>query len=165
MFDPTKRIVCINLGTRYVGLAAFQGSDLRDWRVRSFNGKWSRGKERKIVIFLKDYLDRWQPQLVLTKEIDSSRSSSALNLLAAWLTAFLKARGIRSKRYPIGSIVSWVTGREKESRRAIGEELGRRFPALGHELRKEKAGRNPYYQRMFEAVALGSIRFGKLKKL
>lgn len=164
MFDPMKRIVCVSLGTRYVGLAAFQGSDLRDWRLRSFNGKWSRAKEKKIVGFLKDYLDRWQPKLVVSKEIDSARSSPELDGLVSSLMAILKDRGIRCKNYPIRSIVDSVTGGEKESKIILGERMGRRWPALGHELRKEKTSRNMYYQRMFEAVALGSICLGSYEK-
>jgi len=157
MSDPLKRIVCINLGTRYLGMAAFQGADLRDWRVRSFNGKWSKAKERKIVGVLKEYLNHWQPEIVVSKEVDHSRSSEQLDRLADSLAVILKEHGIRSKSFSIGLIKSHMLGEEPISKKALGEELIRRWPALGHDLRKERASRNSYYQRMFEAVALGSM--------
>lgn len=165
MFDPMKRIVCVNLGTRYVGLAAFQGGDLRDWRVRSFNGKWSKAKERKIVDFLKEYLDRWQPKLVVCKEIDPCRSSPELDGLAASLMALLKARGIRAKSYPVRSLVEGLAGRKRKSKKILGEAVARRFPALIANLEKERRSLNPYYQRMFEAVALGSVCLGGLENI
>ena len=69
MSDPLKRIVCINLGTRYLGLAAFQGGDLRDWRVRSFNGRWSSDKEKKIIALNAGMtVIRLLPPLVITYE-------------------------------------------------------------------------------------------------
>ena len=100
MSDPLKRIVCINLGTRYLGLAAFQGGDLRDWRVRSFNGRWSSDKEKKIIGFLKEYLDRWQPDIVVSKQFHPSRTSEELERLAARLAEILCEHGVRSKRSP-----------------------------------------------------------------
>jgi hypothetical protein len=38
------------------------------------------------------------------------------------------------------------------------------YPVLSYELEKEKAIINPYYVRMFEAVALGSICFSHLDR-
>jgi len=164
MFDPTKRIVCVNLGTRYLGLASFQGSDLRDWRVRSFNGKWGREKERKIVGFLQEYLDCWKPQVVVSKKIDQRRSSAELDHVADRLEALLKERGVRCRSYDIGSLVRGLAGRGRKSKKILGEAMARRYPALQRELDKERTSLNPYYQRMFEAVALGSICLGRLEE-
>jgi len=163
MSDPITRIVCINLGTRYVGLAAFQNHDLRDWRVSSFNGKWNRAKERKIVSMLTDYLDQWSPSIVVLKEIDASRSSPALNHLVDSATALLKERDIRHKTFSIRSLKNILSDGGK-SKKALAEEMAQQFPVLGHELRRERENHNSYYQRMFEAVALGSICLGRLEK-
>lgn len=164
MSDPRKRIVCFNLGTRYLGMAAFQRNDLRDWRVRSFNGKWSKAKESKIVGFLKECLDCWQPDIVACKEIHPSRSSEELNHLADVLAGLLKERGIRPKNYSIDFLKSHLLTDGPGTKKAFGEEMMRRWPVLAHELRKERASRNPYYQRMFEAVALGSMCLKNLNK-
>lgn len=157
MSDNLQKIVCINLGTRYVGLAAFQDQNLRDWCVKTFNGKWSKAKEKKILRVLADYLDVFQPDCVVLKEHDPARSSPALNRLAGAMAAFMEEMGVPIRKYSIGALKEMLPGDTRKSRKTLAEAVARRWPAIGRELQKERSNRNPYYQRMFEAVALGSI--------
>ncbi len=48
---------------------------------------------------------------------------------------------------------------QSRTRRELVEKVTEEYPFLSHELSKERANMNPYYIRMFEAVALGSICF------
>ena len=48
--------------------------------------------------------------------------------------------------------------------RQLAEMITSDYPVLSYELEKEKAIINPYYVRMFEAVALGSICFSHLDR-
>jgi len=157
MSDNTRKIVCINLGTRYVGLAAFQDQSLRDWCVKSFSGKWSKAKEKKILLLLSDYLDRYLPELIIFKDLDPARSSSALQRLAKATAALAKGRGLRTRRFSLSTLKSALPKDIRKNRRMLAEDVVRRWPAIGIELQKERSNRNSYYQRMFEAVALGSI--------
>ncbi|GAF91324.1 unnamed protein product, partial [marine sediment metagenome] len=48
MPKKTLKIIGINPGTRYLGISVFQDSDLRDWRIKVFQEKWSEHKIKKI---------------------------------------------------------------------------------------------------------------------
>jgi hypothetical protein len=157
MSDNIRKIVCITLGTRYVGLAAFQDQTLRDWCVRTFNGKWGKAKEKKIRRVLAGYLDAYQAELVVLKEHDPARSSPALNLLTKLATDLADERGLPIKKYSLEELKAQLPVDSRRNRRTLAETMVRRWPAIGREFRKERSNRNSYYQRMFEAVALGSI--------
>lgn len=156
MHEDIHNIVCLNLGTRYVGLAAFQDQNLLDWRVKTFSGKWSKTKERRILTSIRDYLSGYQPKLAILKVIDPRRSSRALSQLESAVAALLKGEGIRIRRHTLEDLKSFLPTNARRNRRSLAEEVARRHPAIGRELQKERDNRNPYYQRMFEAVALGS---------
>ena len=44
MINEPVRIIGINPGTRYLGIAVFIGPEPREWRIKIFNGKWSKEK-------------------------------------------------------------------------------------------------------------------------
>lgn len=156
MPDEIRKIVCLNLGTRYIGLATFQDQNLLDWRVKTFGGKWNKAKERKILSAIMDYLNSYPPDLVVLKAIDPRRSSRSLRQLEASVSALLGTQGIRVRRYTLQDLKSGLPEGASRNRRTLAEAVTKRWPAIGRELQKEKTNRNPYYQRMFEAVALGS---------
>lgn len=157
MSEIIRRIVCINLGTRYVGLAAFQDQGLRDWCVKTFNGRWNKAKEKKIRRALGGYLDAYQADLVILKEHDPTRSSPALNRLSEAATNLISERGLSTRKYSLAAMKAALPEDIRRNRRVLAEEVAKRWPAIGRELQKERSNRNSYYQRMFEAVALGSI--------
>jgi hypothetical protein len=157
MSDNIRRIVCINLGTRYVGLAAFQDHSLRDWCVRTFNGRWSKAKEKKIRRALGGYLDAYQADLVILKEHDPTRSSPALKHLVETVADLIEERGLPTRRYSLDHLKASLPGGSVMNRKTLAEAVVRRHPAIGREFQIEQKSRNSYYQRMFEAVALGSI--------
>lgn len=156
MLDNIRKIVCINLGTRYVGLATFQDQNLRDWRVKTFNGKWSESKEKKILEALSGYLDDYLPDLVIFKDHDPVRSSPALDWLRESAITLVKTRGLLVKKYSLLALKSLLPKGSRKNREMLAEEVAKRWPAIGLELQKERKNRNSYHQKMFEAVALGS---------
>lgn len=158
MHEGINKIVCLNLGTRYVGLAVFQDQNLVDWRVKTFSGKWCKAKERQILDALASYLDAYQPSLAIIKAIDRRRSSKALDQLEASVSALLKTRGIRIRRRSLEDLKESLPEGCHRNRRRLAEEVAKRHPVIGRELQKEQDNRNSYYQRMFEAVALGAGR-------
>jgi len=39
----------------------------------------------------------------------------------------------------------------------LAQLLALRYPALWHEFNKERNNKNPYYKRIFEAIAIGEV--------
>jgi len=161
MARETLRIIGINPGTRYLGLAIFCGSELRDWQVKNTEGKWSDDKMTKITSMLLSLIDSYDANVLAVKRLNPSRSSPNLNKLASTIENLSKMRKLRIYHYSIDEIKRYF---QQRSRKGLAEIMASEYPVLCHELRKEQANLNPYYIRMFEAVALGSMCFQKLDR-
>ncbi|MBM3282956.1 hypothetical protein FJY90_01755 [Candidatus Gottesmanbacteria bacterium] len=154
MVRETLRIIGLNPGTRYLGLAIFCGSELRDWQVKNTEGKWSQDKMTKITSTLLSLIDSYGANVLAVKRINPSRSSPNLNKLATQIENLSKVRKLRIYHYSIDEIKRYF---QQRSRKGLAEIIAAAYPVLYHELKKEQTNLNPYYIRMFEAVALGSM--------
>ena len=161
MVRKTLKIIGINPGTRYLGLAVFCGSELRDWQVKNMGGRWSNDKMAKIASTLLSLIDIYDANVLAVKRLNPSRSSPNLNRLATEIENLSKVRKLRIYHYSIEEIKKHF---QQENRNNLSEIMACTYPVLYHELKKEQANLNPYYSRMFEAVALGSMCFHQLDR-
>ena len=79
--EPIK-ILSIVPGTKYLGVALFYGTELRDWRIKCLNTKGTENKIRKAKEIILDFLQRYNPQVLAVKKLDLKRSSKNLDNLA-----------------------------------------------------------------------------------
>ncbi|MBM3210619.1 hypothetical protein FJZ33_00245 [Candidatus Poribacteria bacterium] len=158
------KIIGINPGTRYVGLAIFCGSELRDWQVKNMEGRWSNDKMGKIISMLSSLIDSYEANVLAVKQLNPSRSSPSLNKLAIRIENLSRMRKLRIYRYSINEVEKHFQPEYRINRKNLGEIIASEYPVLSHELRKEQANLNPYYVRMFEAVAIGSLCLYQLSK-
>jgi hypothetical protein len=75
-----------------------------------------------------------------------------------------KQRGLKVLEYSIKELERSVCPEEKGNKKKLAERIALDYPVLFRELEKEKSNRNPYYVRLFEAVALGSVGHSHLDK-
>jgi len=98
-----------------------------------------------------------EPDVLSIKKLHPSRSSSNLNRLVGRIKEHSKRKGLRVCQYSITELENFFYPEGKINKRELAEILASEYPILSHEMNREKAHRNPYYLRMFEAVALGSV--------
>ena len=151
------KILALNPGSRYLGIAVFQGPDLRDWGTRSIKGKSLKGKLAMLRKVLSDLIDRYEPDVMTVKQLHPSRSSKSLEKLITEIINQGKRNGLKIYHYPLEVVENFFSFNGKINKRQMAELISREYPFLGHELEKEKSNLNPYHIRMFEAVALGLI--------
>lgn len=155
------RILAINPGSRYLGIALFQGAELYDWRL-----KMNRG-ERTLKLLV-DYISRYQVSVLALKMTHLSRSSKALLDMVAILRKLAPQKGLTLREYSIDEIKGHFFQQGRSNKKRLMEEIARRYPFLYPELQHEQNLKNPYLVRMFEAIALGVLCFntldGKKKK-
>ena len=161
MARKTLRIVGINPGTRYLGLAVFCGHELRDWQVKNLDGRWSDDKIAKTLSALLSLIDSYEANILAVKRLNPSRSSPNLNKLATEIENLSKMRKLRICAYSIDEIKRYF---QQGNKKNLAEIMASAYPILYHELRKEQTNLNPYYIRMFEAVALGSLCLRRLDR-
>ncbi|MBC8359479.1 MAG: hypothetical protein H8E54_11125 [Candidatus Aminicenantes bacterium] len=156
------KIIGINPGTRHLGIAIFLDSDLRDWRVKSFKEKWSKEKMEKIRNSILSIINQYEPNILAIKKLHPSRSSKNLKYLVTRIKELSKKRGLKVFQYSIKNMESFFLPREKSNKERLTKVITSEYQDLFHELKKERSNRNPYYTRMFEAVALASMCFHQL---
>jgi Holliday junction resolvasome RuvABC endonuclease subunit len=159
-----QRILAINPGTKYLGIAIFSGAELLNWEVKVIKGRWSKEKLKKVKEILTEISDTYQFNVLSIKRLHSSRTSLNLKLLALRIKDFARKRGMKVYQYSIEEVKNFFSPENKMNKKGLAEILTSSYPELSHELEKEKSHKNPYHMRMFEAVGLGSICFQKLDK-
>jgi Holliday junction resolvasome RuvABC endonuclease subunit len=150
-------ILAVNPGTRHLAVAVFRGPELREWCIKVFKGKWSRAKLRAILSTVCDLIARYEVDGLAIKRLSPSRSSANLALLVSKLKTEAGKRRLPLSEYSIKQIENAFCPGEKGSRREMTEALVLEYPILWNEFEKERHHKNPYYGRLFEAVALGSL--------
>ena len=158
------RILAINPGSRYLGMAAFHGPELLDWRVKETGGKGPRPKLETARIIVRRLIQRYDPDVLAIKRLHPSRSSQGLNRLAAEIRAVCRSKGLKVCQYSIQDLEVALSSDEKINKPKMAEIVASVYPVLFHELHKEQRNRNPYHLRMFEAVALGIVCHQQLEK-
>ena len=161
MRNRNLRVLGINPGARHLGYAFFQNSELRDWGVKCLKGKWTNEKRKKIERLSQDFLDKFQPDCLAIKKLNSARSSPELNKQTAKLKELCRKRNVPVYEYPLKYLEKAILT-ERMNKRKLVESLVEQYPILFPESEKEKANKNSYHTRMFEAVALAHICFNQL---
>ena len=151
------RIIGINPGSRYLGIAVLDGSELLDWRIKTLEGKWSDEKIRKAIRILSDLIERYEPSVLAIKKLHPARRTKNLLRLTNKIIIFARRKGMKVYQHSIKEIEKSLIESSKLNRRNLFDVLIEQYPALQYDLSKEQSHRNPYYSRMFEAVALGIL--------
>ena len=164
MPKKTLKIIGVNPGTRYLGISVFQDSDLRDWRIKVFQEKWSGEKITKIKKTILSLINDYEPNILAIKKLHPSRSSKNLKLLTAWIKESCRRKGLRILQFSIKELEDFFLPNEKLNKKNLTKKISTEYPELIHQINREKSNKNPYYIRMFESVALASFSFHQLDK-
>lgn len=164
MYKKPITILGINPGARYIGIAVFQGAELRDWGIKVIKGKWSKEKLKKIIEIISGFIEQYEPDALAIKSLHPSRSSPNLNRLVAKIKELSEKKGVKVYQYSIAELKTFFSPEEKINKKKLAERIASKYPDLFHELNREKNHKNPYHIRMLEAVVLGSICFYQLDK-
>ena len=157
MIKVANRIIGINPGTRYLGIAIICDSDLLDWRVKTFTDKWSSGKANKILDAIKELIELYGINAIVMKKIHPSRSSKSLSCLVSKIKVLAKRKRIRIRKYSINELERLFITDEKFNKKNLATKIVSEYPAIVHENNKEDSNKNSYHLRMIEAVALASV--------
>ena len=164
MSKKPLKIIGINPGSKYLGIAIFQGSDLRYWGIKVLKGRWSKEKMERAKEILSDLIDQYDLNVLAIKRLHPSRSSKNLNRLVAKIKEFSKRKGLRIYEYSMKDLEKIFSPEEKINKRQMAELVASEYPFLFQMLEKERRNKNPYAIRMFEAIALGIRCFHQLDK-
>jgi len=150
------RIIGINPGTRYLGIAVLDGSELLDWRIKTLEGRWSEEKIKKAIGVVSELIERYELDVLAIKKLHPSRRTENLLRLSDKIKNFARLKKLKVFQYSIKDIEKSYIVDEKLNKRNLFEALVKFYPELYPELKKEQSYKNPYHTRIIEAVALAS---------
>lgn len=154
---PKKEIniLAINPGTKYIGLAVFQGEDLNYWGIKVFKGKWSKEKLEQIKKTLLNLIEQYDISTLILKKLHRSRSSGNLNQLVKAIESLAKKKKLKISIYRLETIRDVLTEGGGINKMDVAELVVERYSFLESYLMKEGENKRPYFIRMFEAIAAG----------
>ncbi|MDA8161947.1 MAG: hypothetical protein M0022_03440 [Desulfobacteraceae bacterium] len=165
-----KRILGINPGSKHLGYALFQSSELRDWGVKYNGGTWTSEKKKKIERVYLNLLDEFKPNYIALKKLHTARSSPELRESVERLKQFCNARHIPVYEYPIQYFEKMILSYNVNKKELV-DTITELYPILFNEAEKERiqfkqnrkrTRERIYYTWMFEAVALAHVCFNQI---
>jgi hypothetical protein len=156
MQETELRILALNPGSRYAGIAVFHSQELVDWGVRSIREESEKDRSHRLKRFLTEVIERDGINCFTVKGLHPARSSEYLRQLTNELKGWAVKCGLVVREYAIKEIETILPSTSRSNKQLLMEEVAARHPVLYQELEREKKNRNPYLVRMFEAVALGT---------
>ncbi|OPY74199.1 MAG: hypothetical protein A4E63_00805 [Syntrophorhabdus sp. PtaU1.Bin050] len=81
MLQQTLTILAVNPGTKYIGVAILQDSDLVYWGVKVLKGKWSDAKMKNAEASFNNFINQYHVDILTIKKLHPSRSSGNLDVV------------------------------------------------------------------------------------
>lgn len=120
--EPLK-VIGINPGTRYLGIAILYGQELMDWRIKVLNGKWSREKLKKVTEIISELVDQYEPSVLVIKKLHLSRRTENLLRLTDKIKEVAKYKKMKVYQYSIKEIEGNFIDGKKLNRRNLIETM------------------------------------------
>lgn len=163
MHTKILNIISIIPGTKYLGVAIFVDSDLRDWFIKSLPETSLPEKADYIKSFITNLIERFQINVLVLKKLHPARQSQNLIDLVSVIKSAGKHTNISIIEFPIQAIEQSLL-KGKLNKKRLTDEVAAMYPVVFHEYEREQKNKNKYLTRMFEAIALGIVCFNRLDK-
>jgi hypothetical protein len=150
-------ILVVNPGTKYLGLAVFEGPDLVYWGIKVLEGRWSKEKLRKTEIIVLDLVEYYTITKIIQKQLNPARSSKNLNRLAIAIEQIAEANEVGHQSYILKELKETLAPGMRTNKMDIAGLVAARYRFLIPLLDKERKKKHPYFIRMFEAIAAGMV--------
>jgi Holliday junction resolvasome RuvABC endonuclease subunit len=150
-------ILGISPGTRSFGIGVLDGGELIEWQVKTFKGRWSKEKMKGIVSMLEEICIHFRISQIAIKEVSPLRSMKNVRMLTSQIIAMAEKKGIKIFRFTLNDLKRSAGLHGRETRDKVMEFVALKYPVLKKEYLKERNNLNPYYLRMFEAIAAARL--------
>ena len=161
MHTKTHNVLAIIPSTKYLGVAIFIDTDLRDWFVKSIPNTSIKGKSEYVIEFISGLIERFNINVLAVKKLHPARQSKNLSDLVSKIKGVEKKINVSVSEFSLQAIEQFLI-KGKLNKKKLSEEVAAMYPVVFHEHEREKKNRSRYLTRMFEAIALGIVCFNQL---
>ncbi len=138
-----------------MGIAVFNNKELIRWQMKLFTGSWSSGKLKRILSVIERILDEQAITCIALKQHDKSRTSDGIELLEEAIIKLAISKRIEFYEYSIDELKKGCGKEEVANKKSLMSLISDKHPCLAYEYERQAKIHNPYYVKLFEAVACG----------
>jgi len=149
-----KMTLGISPGTRIMGIAILKNSELIEWKIKTFKGRWSQVKQHCIITAIKKVIKQYGITEIAFKTPDPKRSSPELNRLIAAVKKLAVKNEIKVYSCSLSDLKCTYS---KVTKAELWEHIALQYPELFFEYQREQMNSNSYYEKIFEAVACAKM--------
>ena len=165
-----SRILAIDPGTHYIGVAVLDGPKLVYYGVKTLSRKKSPHdtlSEGRMVI--RELIHDFRPAIMAVEKtfFANNRNSALLNVFADEIVAIGKRRRLKVILLAANVVRKEVCGNGWAGKADVAREIAKRFKELSPYLSSDRKWKEIFYYNMFDAVALGvaaSMRKRQIRK-
>ncbi len=153
-----KRILSIDPGTHYIGVAILNGTKLAYYGVKTLSERKSPHDiltEGRNVI--RNLIDDFSPAMLAVEKtfFANNRNSALLNVFADEIVSIGKRRKLSVKTVAANTVRKTICGNGTVTKGEVAKEMVRIFPELSPYLSSDRRWKERFNYNMFDAVALG----------
>jgi Holliday junction resolvasome RuvABC endonuclease subunit len=154
---PKPRILAIDPGTRHIGIAVLQGSDLVYHGVATLpHRRTLEAVRRNTRVLLRKLLQDFRPPILAVEanSIGSSRARSRLHAVVSETRTIGRDEGVEVVTKAASTVKKFVAGHGRATKQEVARAVAQSYPELKAYLRQTAKWRAKYHGNMFDAVAL-----------
>ena len=160
MSQNKKRILAIDPGTRYMGVALLEDGKLLYHAVKVIKKQKSPHETliegRSIILTL---IHDLKPKILAIEKtfFANNRNTSILNVFVDEIKTIGKRKGLKVVSFAPGTVKKFITGNGRAKKAEVARVLVLKFPELRVFLTQDRAYKERFHQNMFDAVAIGML--------
>src|SRR3989304_5152111 len=160
--NKNLKILAIDPGTREMGVAVLEDSNLLDYSVKTFR---HRGNPKLLLAQVDKLITRLITEakpdvLAIEKNMFSQiQQNYLLTLAVAKIKAVAKRMKVEVREYAPNTVRKAVCNNGAAKKRELARAVALRYPELKVYLDSDKKWKQRYWQNLFDAVAVGLTHF------
>ena len=164
MSIKNTKILAIDPGTRYMGIAFFDKDELIYHNVCVIEGKSSQDKlkegKRIILRLIRDF----RPNVVVVEKafFENHKTASLLNVFVDEIKSIAKKRNLKLMSFAATTVRKFIGGNGNADKKALREVIVSRIPKLKVYLTQDRVWKERYHQNMFDAIGLGLMALSSM---
>lgn len=157
-----KVILAISPGTREFGVTIFNNESLIYYAVKTTGRKRSQRGARKLCQdvdrIVTRLIERFQPDVCALRQLHYIyQQTKLLKKVYQQIQRSVKEEDIKCSEFSATFVRQWICPKRRATKRALAEELTRRYPELSRYAAKSTPFAREYYALLFDAIAVGLV--------
>jgi Holliday junction resolvasome RuvABC endonuclease subunit len=157
----SPRILAVDPGRRMLGVAIFEGAELRFYGIKTLRVPSTPIAVRHAAVnILEDLIATFRPTHLAIEQplVVQQRSELLAHVISALKTA-ARRKGLIVREYAPHAVRRYVSANTNPTKREVARRLAARYPELRYYITEQSKWAEAYYDRMLGAVAVGLVAY------